>query len=374
MLQPIDVLRSYRTHDDTLDGVFQSRMPGNSRPFAVYEGKDWSRAEFRQAYLDTAALLVGRGIRKGDRVGVVGRNHIGHLLLLFACARIGAILVPANPELKATELGYIFQHSEVSALFCDARLMAIAREAVAPLERAPWLLPLEGGASAEPGLMELLGAGVAVELPVAVSADDTCIIIYTSGTTGFPKGAMHSQRAFVASGESNIARLWLQPDDRLLIVLPLFHLTSSPLKERRFLRRSGGHEACLTHFGGFLLHRGCTLGPCGLGAADILSTGGNAVSPRQDIQGADDIGVFLVAALHTSECRLRLAVVRMDMPAGRTRPAGVVRWHSDKPASRPRQLVVQLSAELEPSLIENGFVQAGLGPNVFTRLLDAACC
>lgn len=105
MLQPIDVLRSYRTHDDTLDGVFQSRMPGNSRPFAVYEGKDWSRAEFRQAYLDTAALLVGRGIRKGDRVGVVGRNHIGHLLLLFACARIGAILVPANPELKATELG-----------------------------------------------------------------------------------------------------------------------------------------------------------------------------------------------------------------------------------------------------------------------------
>jgi len=226
MLQPIEVLRSYRVHGDTLDDVFRSRMPDNPRPFAVYEGKSWSRAEFHRAYLATAALLVRRGIRKGDRVGVVSRNHIGHLLLLFGCARIGAILVPANPELKVGELGYIFQHSEVSAVFCDLTLQAVASEACAPLEPAPWLLALEGGEIGEPGLMELLETTAGGELPDAASADDTCIIIYTSGTTGFPKGAMHSQRAFVASGESNVARLWLQPDDRVLIVLPLFHINA----------------------------------------------------------------------------------------------------------------------------------------------------
>src|SRR5690606_655378 len=132
-------------------------------------------------------------------------------------------------------------------------------------------------------------------------------------------------------------------------------------------------KAAVSHFGGFLLRRGCTPGPCGLGVADVLSTGGNAVSPRQDIHRADHIGILLEVALYTSEFRLRLAVVRVDMPTSRTRPAGVVRRHGDEPASRPRQLVLQLSAELEPSLIEDGFVQAGLGPNAFTRLLGAAC-
>src|SRR5262249_12657583 len=51
-------------------------------------------------------------------------------------------------------------------------------------------------------------------------------IIYTSGTTGFPKGAMHSQRNFVTAGEGFVARLDLQPDERLLAVLPLFHLNA----------------------------------------------------------------------------------------------------------------------------------------------------
>jgi len=52
------------------------------------------------------------------------------------------------------------------------------------------------------------------------------LIIYTSGTTGFPKGAMHSQRNFVMAGESNISRLWLQPEDRLMVVLPMFHVNA----------------------------------------------------------------------------------------------------------------------------------------------------
>ena len=59
------------------------------------------------------------------------------------------------------------------------------------------------------------------------------------------------------------------------------------------------------------------------------------MSPRQDIDRADHIGVLLEVALYTSEFRLCLAVVRMDMPASRARPAGVVRRYGDEPASRP---------------------------------------
>src|SRR5690606_26243402 len=62
--------------------------------------------------------------------------------------------------------------------------------------------------------------------PDDISADDTCVIIYTSGTTGFPKGVMHSQRNLVTAGEANVARLHLQPDDRIMIVLPFFHMNA----------------------------------------------------------------------------------------------------------------------------------------------------
>lgn len=230
MLAPLDVLHAYRTHDQTLHDAFESRMPGNDRPFVVFRDRSWSRPAFRQAYLATAALLLARGVRHGDRVGLIARNHVGHLLLLFACARIGAVMVPANPDLKAGEVGYVFQHAGVSGVLCDENLLPLVREACAPIAPAPWLLTLDRQQSGKPGLMELLEAdpldAPAAELPAPARAGDTCVIIYTSGTTGFPKGAMHSQLAFVASGEANVARLWLQPEDRLLTVLPLFHINA----------------------------------------------------------------------------------------------------------------------------------------------------
>jgi crotonobetaine/carnitine-CoA ligase len=225
MLEPLEVLNFYRVHDYTLTDAYESRMPANDRPFVVYRGRSWSRGEFQEAYLLTAILLVSRGIKHGDRVGVMARNHIGHLLVLFACARIGAVMVPANPELKVTEVGYIFQDAGVSAVFCDEQLLDLVKAACSELAPAPWLLPFESKADA-PCLMGLVEAKPQGELPEPARADDTCIIIYTSGTTGFPKGAMHSQRTFVTSGEANVARLWLQPDEKVLTVLPLFHINA----------------------------------------------------------------------------------------------------------------------------------------------------
>jgi len=226
MLTPLQVLRSYREHDYTLSDAYESRMPGNERPIAVYRGHSWSREAFREAYLDTARLLVSRGIRHGDRVGVVARNNIGHLLLLFACARIGAVMVPVNPGLKAPEVGYMFRHAEVSAVACDHSLLALAREACLNISPSPWFVVFDGHEDGAPGLMELIESKPQADLPAPAQADDICLIIYTSGTTGFPKGAMHTQRNLITSGEANIARLWLQPEERLLTVLPLFHINA----------------------------------------------------------------------------------------------------------------------------------------------------
>ena len=98
MRTPLEVLRLYPEHDYTLHGACFSRTrrdPG--RPFMLFGARTWSWGEFSAAVDGAARLLVAKGIGKGDRVAVMARNSDGHVLLLFALARIGAIMVPVNP-------------------------------------------------------------------------------------------------------------------------------------------------------------------------------------------------------------------------------------------------------------------------------------
>lgn len=227
MLKPLDVLNLYPAHDYTLAGAFASRAARDpARPFILFGGRTWSWEEFGAAAERAARLLVARGVRKGDRIGVLARNDIGHALLLFACARIGAIMVPSNPEFGPQEAGYVMRHAGVCALACNADILPIAREACRGIEPAPWFLLFDGAAEGAPGFLDEISRAPGVALPPPAGADDTALIIYTSGTTGFPKGAMHSQRNFVTAGEANVARVWLQPDDRLMVMLPMFHVNA----------------------------------------------------------------------------------------------------------------------------------------------------
>src|SRR5687767_13066353 len=227
MLSPLEVLRLYPEHDYTLNGAFESRARNDpGRPFLLYAGKTWSWAEFGAAAAKTARWLTARGVRKGDRLGVLARNDIGHALLLFACARIGAIMVPGNPEFGAQEAGYVMKHAGVSALACNADVLPVAREACRGIEPAPWFILLDGAAEGAPNFLEAIELAPQSGLPPPAGPDDAVLIIYTSGTTGFPKGAVHSQRNFVAGGEANVARLWLQPNDRLMTILPMFHVNA----------------------------------------------------------------------------------------------------------------------------------------------------
>ena len=227
MKQPLEVLKLYPPHDYTLAGAFASRLKaGPQRVFLVHQDKQWSWQAFDDAAQRLAHALAARGIGKGDRVAIVARNSDAHPLLLFACARIGAVMVPGNPEFGVQELGYVLKHAEVSAVICGNENLATAREAVSGIKTAPWFALIDGQAPDADNFFDLIAAGSDAELPAAGGADDTCLIIYTSGTTGFPKGAMHSQRNFITAGEANISRLWLQPEERMMVVLPMFHVNA----------------------------------------------------------------------------------------------------------------------------------------------------
>lgn len=226
-LTPLEVISLYPPHDYTLKRLFETRACVNpSRPFLLFRDKTWTWGQFDAAIDSTARMLVARGIRKGDRVGIVATNSDMHVLLLFASARTGAIMVPVNPEFGIAEAGYVLTHAGVSAVVCSVDTLEVARAASREIDPQPWFALIDGEAPGVPGLADLIDSGRNARLPGDISPDDTFVIIYTSGTTGFPKGVMHSQRSFALSGERHIARVHLQPDDRALCILPMFHMNA----------------------------------------------------------------------------------------------------------------------------------------------------
>jgi crotonobetaine/carnitine-CoA ligase len=227
MKQPLEVLHLYPSHDYTLHGALKSRATRDpQRPFIYFGERTWSWASFDEVVSKIASLLIEAGICKEDRVGVSGRNSDGHVLMFFALARIGAIMVPINPEFGVEEARFVLHHAEVSGVVASADTLAVVREACVGLASAPWFLMLDETHGGVEGLLDAASTVAPRALPPDVSGDDTVLIVYTSGTTGFPKGAMHSQRSFITGGEAFVQRVYLQPDDRVMVVLPLFHINA----------------------------------------------------------------------------------------------------------------------------------------------------
>jgi crotonobetaine/carnitine-CoA ligase len=227
MRTPIEVLGLYPEHDGTLRGILASRARRDpQRPFLLFREATWSWGSFEEAVQQAAQMLTGWGFGKSAKLAVVAPNSDAYVLLFFALARIGAILVPVNPELGITEAGYILQHAEVDAVACTAATLSVARQACQGMEKPPRFLLIEGSSEGVPTLQDLVESTPPGSLPGEVGPEDVCLILYTSGTTGFPKGVMHSQRNFVLAGEGFVERMYLQPEDRLLCILPLFHINA----------------------------------------------------------------------------------------------------------------------------------------------------
>ncbi len=232
MLAPLEVLRLYPAHDGSLAGALRSRAQvAGQREGIAYLKQSISYAGLDELAARTAAVLAEQGVKAGDRVGVMSHNHPSSVLILFALAQLGAIMVPVNPDYRAQEAGYIFGHAQVCGVIAAPACLATARAACAGMRARPWMMLLQSGEQDNAGAPLPVLAELAAQwqgaLPAALgTAESTCILIYTSGTTGFPKGVMHSQRSLLMAGEGFVERMHLQADDRLLCVLPMFHINA----------------------------------------------------------------------------------------------------------------------------------------------------
>ncbi|WP_394815862.1 long-chain-fatty-acid--CoA ligase [Streptomyces gibsoniae] len=163
------------------------------------------------------AVLRARGVRPGDRVGLMAPNVPAFAVLYFGILRAGAVVVPVNPLLKAREIHHYLTDSD-AALLLAWEEYAAEGQAAAEACGTPCL------AVGRESLSDLLAEYAPVSEPADRAARDTAVILYTSGTTGTPKGAELTHRNLVRNTEvSARTLLQLTEDDVVFGGLPLFH-------------------------------------------------------------------------------------------------------------------------------------------------------
>jgi crotonobetaine/carnitine-CoA ligase len=227
MKTPLAVLNAFRPHNGSLHDAFASRLEvKGDAPFIIKEDNTLSWSEFDQKYKKLAQALHQRGVRHGMRVAIMGRNDAAHVLTLFALAYLGAMMVPVNPDFGERETSYVFKHAEVCGVIADTAAIPVVEIALKTVEGSPWIIKIDAPSEDADSLSGAIQQSCAPQQSPQGKPTDTCIIIYTSGTTGFPKGVMHSQFNLVTAGEANVERLHLQPEDRVMIILPFFHVNA----------------------------------------------------------------------------------------------------------------------------------------------------
>ena len=189
------------------------------------------RATYRQlwdATTEAARGLLALGVEAGERVGIWATNCFEWVVVQYATARLGAILVNVNPAYLENELEYVLRQSGVRVLLHGRGfrqlLYAPMLDAVRP--RCPELrhvIPLETGWQ---DLLRSGQAGSAAELArreAQLQCDDPINIQYTSGTTGSPKGATLTHHNILNNGYFIGLALGYGPADRVCIPVPLYH-------------------------------------------------------------------------------------------------------------------------------------------------------
>ena len=211
-----------------------------SREALVYAaGPRYTFSALEREVRTIARGLAAVGVERGERVVVWATNVPEWVVLQFALAKIGAILVTANTSLRAHEIDYLLRQSEAATLvtirgFRDVDYVSeLAKtEAVRGLQRIIYIgadspAPLAGPKWHPYADLRTAAAGVTDTQVDArgrqVGVDDVINMQYTSGTTGFPKGVMLSSRNIVNNGHALGRELAYTSADRLCLCVPLFH-------------------------------------------------------------------------------------------------------------------------------------------------------
>jgi fatty-acyl-CoA synthase len=194
------------------------------KPAIIFEGEILGYAAFNARIEQTArALKAEFGVSRGDRIAILSLNRPDYLVLLYACARLGAMLVPLNWRLAVAEQLFILSDAGVKVLVLEQAFAEI----LPALEKSLPDTSIVGLDFSPP-------RGIAFDVILTRARGDgrnphtdlsrPLLIVYTSGTTGRPKGAVLRQEALLWNGVMSQHMHGLTSSDHILTVLPFFHV------------------------------------------------------------------------------------------------------------------------------------------------------
>lgn len=200
-----DVSTVYRT-------LVASARRHSSSVALVFEGTEFTYSELLERVDSTTRRLRKAGIGYGDTFAIYGQNCPEIMIGYYAASKIGAVLVPINPNMTASEVSHSVRHCDAKLLLHDDLASDAACEAVPPSARAPIKLLSEPCDDPELGEEARIAPG------------DDFLIIYTSGSTGTPKAIVLDHRAQVGVLRSLIEMWGISDRDTTVVGLPLGYL------------------------------------------------------------------------------------------------------------------------------------------------------
>ncbi|CAL9312438.1 AMP-binding protein [Streptomyces sp. NPDC052644] len=205
------------------------RFPDREALVDVPSGRRWTYAEFGAAVDELARALLASGVERGDRVGIWAVNCPEWVLVQYATARVGAVMVNINPAYRAHELAYVLNQAGVSLLVASLAHKTSDYRAMVEQVRSECPALRETVHIGDPTWDELIARatpGHAAELAARealLSCDDPVNIQYTSGTTGFPKGATLSHHNILNNGYFVGEMIAYTEQDRICLPVPFYH-------------------------------------------------------------------------------------------------------------------------------------------------------
>jgi long-chain acyl-CoA synthetase len=190
--------------------------------FSERDGRCFTYKEFDAAAGRAASMLSARGVSKGDVVSLLLPNGVEYLVAYFACFKLGALAGPVNSLLKPEEIAYVVGNSEAKVLLYDSQFAAQVEEVRPNVSTLTDALVFDDEAGATKGYE----GGPDGWRETRIGPEDEAVIIYTSGTTGKPKGCLLTHANLIANARQIVEWLGFDEEDRLLTIMPLFHMNA----------------------------------------------------------------------------------------------------------------------------------------------------
>lgn len=224
------ILTNFKQRGILGDGLKRTSYRFPTKQALIYYSADgkqisYTYKELNEKVNQTVRSFVQMGIEKGDRIAVIGRNSPEMVILSYALLKIGAWITPLNFMLKPHEISQLIHFSQAKMFFVDGLnmdgVLSIANE-LDCIQKFVCFRTNEVPEGWEN--FSQLGKGSSDELEIEIDDEDVAALFYTSGTESLPKGVMVTHRNFFHTNYSYMAAGVFQPEDNLMLSLPLIHM------------------------------------------------------------------------------------------------------------------------------------------------------